>query len=107
MPRKVFLLFFLMVFVPGLTPFITRWHNHLNPDIKKGQWTVEEEKIIQEKQAQLGNKWAEIAKYLEGRFFFSFSSFPFFLHPSLRTKTFKLSFLAQSSVATDKDYQDY
>jgi len=44
-----------------------RWHNHLNPDIKKGQWTVEEEKIIQEKQAQLGNKWAEIAKYLEGR----------------------------------------
>ncbi|XP_042499147.1 uncharacterized protein LOC122077302 [Macadamia integrifolia] len=44
-----------------------RWHNHLKPSIKKDRWTEEEEKIIIEEHAKLGNKWSEIAKKLDGR----------------------------------------
>lgn len=44
-----------------------RWHNHLNPDIKNGKWTEEEDKIILEAHRKYGNKWAEISKMLKGR----------------------------------------
>ncbi|XP_051136501.1 transcription repressor MYB5-like [Andrographis paniculata] len=44
-----------------------RWHNHLRPDIKKDQWTEEEDRILIEAHSQIGNKWAEIAKRLAGR----------------------------------------
>ncbi len=26
--------------------YIYRWHNHLNPDIKKDKWTEEEDQLI-------------------------------------------------------------
>ena len=44
-----------------------RWYNHLNPSLKKNNWTLEEENILFSKHMQLGNKWADIASFLPGR----------------------------------------
>ncbi|XP_075520092.1 transcription factor GAMYB-like isoform X2 [Primulina tabacum] len=44
-----------------------RWTNHLRPDLKKGAFTLEEENIIIELHAKMGNKWAKMAAELPGR----------------------------------------
>ncbi|KAK1396288.1 transcription factor MYB36-like [Heracleum sosnowskyi] len=44
-----------------------RWKNYLRPDIKRGDFTAEEDKRIINLQALLGNKWVAIAYYLPGR----------------------------------------
>ncbi|CAH8264485.1 unnamed protein product [Arabidopsis lyrata] len=44
-----------------------RWANHLRPNLKKGSFTPDEEKIIIELHAKLGNKWARMASQLPGR----------------------------------------
>ncbi|MED6161071.1 hypothetical protein PIB30_057341 [Stylosanthes scabra] len=44
-----------------------RWSNHLRPDLKKGAFSDEEEKIVVDLHAKFGNKWALIASKLPGR----------------------------------------
>lgn len=39
-----------------------RWHNHLDPEVNKNDWTYKEEKIMFEAHQKYGNKWTEIAK---------------------------------------------
>ena len=47
--------------------FKIRWHNHLNPSIKKDKWSLEEEKKLLEVHSKYGNKWSLISKYIPGR----------------------------------------
>lgn len=44
-----------------------RWHNHLNPSIKKTPFTPEEDMVIVQLHMKYGNRWSEIAKHLPGR----------------------------------------
>ncbi|XP_061373583.1 transcription factor MYB17 isoform X2 [Gastrolobium bilobum] len=44
-----------------------RWTNYLRPDIKRGPFTLEEEKLVIQLHGMLGNRWAAIASQLPGR----------------------------------------
>ena len=44
-----------------------RWFKHVNPELRKGPWTADEDKLIVAGQALLGNKWVTIAKSIPGR----------------------------------------
>lgn len=44
-----------------------RWHNHLNPSIRKDPWTPEEEETLLQAHEKYGNQWVLIAQLLPGR----------------------------------------
>ncbi|XP_068337312.1 transcription factor MYB97-like [Pyrus communis] len=44
-----------------------RWANHLRPNLKKGCFSPDEERLILELHAKYGNKWARMASQLPGR----------------------------------------
>jgi hypothetical protein len=52
----------------SLFSILHRWHNHLDPSINKNPWTVEEDAKILEAHTLYGNKWADIAKLIPGRY---------------------------------------
>jgi hypothetical protein len=44
-----------------------RWSNHLDPNLKKGNWSLEEDRLLVEAQSVLGNCWSRITKVIQGR----------------------------------------
>jgi len=44
-----------------------RWFNHLSPEVRKTNWSLEEDRIIVDSHLRLGNKWTAISKLLNGR----------------------------------------
>ncbi|KAH0786342.1 Myb-like DNA-binding domain containing protein [Histomonas meleagridis] len=44
-----------------------RWINYLSPDINTSKWTPEEDELLMEKYKEIGSKWVQISKFLEGR----------------------------------------
>ncbi|KAL9227074.1 hypothetical protein vseg_002811 [Gypsophila vaccaria] len=44
-----------------------RWVNYLSPDVKRGNFTPQEESMIIKLHAEHGNKWSRIASHLPGR----------------------------------------
>lgn len=61
---------------PGCSDFITgrsgkqcreRWYNTLNPNVKKGGWTAEEDFLIFKFFSEFGSRWSLIASKFSGR----------------------------------------
>ena len=44
-----------------------RWNNILNPDVKKGNWSADEDKIIFKMYHDIGTQWTKMTAELPGR----------------------------------------
>ena len=43
-----------------------RWHNHLDHDIRKDAWSIQEDRMLLELHRKFGNRWADIASTCTG-----------------------------------------
>jgi hypothetical protein len=46
---------------------LRRWHNHLDPNINRNEWTRAEDEQLVLLHAEIGNKWAVLTRNLPGR----------------------------------------
>ena len=46
-----------------------RWANHLRPNLKKGAFSQDEERLIIKLHSQMGNKWARMAAQVSISYF--------------------------------------
>lgn len=44
-----------------------RFKNYINPDLRKDQWSAEEDKLLEEKFAEYGAKWNKISRFFVNR----------------------------------------
>uniref|UniRef100_A0A453JYP6 Uncharacterized protein n=1 Tax=Aegilops tauschii subsp. strangulata TaxID=200361 RepID=A0A453JYP6_AEGTS len=44
-----------------------RWLNYLRPDVKRGNFTADEQLLILDLHSRWGNRWSKIAQHLPGR----------------------------------------
>ncbi|XP_070532303.1 snRNA-activating protein complex subunit 4-like [Ptychodera flava] len=56
-------------FLEGSTParVYNRWHHVLNPELKRGKWTEEEDELLRQGIQMYGEKWTAIAQLIPGR----------------------------------------
>ena len=46
---------------------MNRWHNYLKPDVKNGEWSLDEDNAILYLQKDYGNNWSKLARMFPGR----------------------------------------
>mmetsp|Transcript_27968 Transcript_27968/g.24644 ORF Transcript_27968/g.24644 Transcript_27968/m.24644 type:complete len:165 (+) Transcript_27968:556-1050(+) len=44
-----------------------RWFNNLNPEVRKGGWSMDEDKLIFDLYQKYGSSWSKVAKYVPNR----------------------------------------